>query len=62
MTDDPKRPGILPMDVAVLNMARRFGLLRADGTAKCIHDECDDDATFPTLECKRHVEYRKGAR
>lgn len=62
MTKDADRPAILPMDAAALNMARRFRLIREDGTVKCIRDGCENDATLPTLECKWHVEYRKGSR
>jgi hypothetical protein len=59
MPDDAKRPGILPMDEAALSMARRFGLLREDGSARCINDHCDGDATFPTLECTRCIASRR---
>jgi hypothetical protein len=52
-TDNPQK-----MDDAALAMARRFGLLRDDGTVHCIKDNCDGDATLPTLECQAHVDYR----
>lgn len=62
MPDDTDRPPLLPMDEAALTMARRFRLIRADGTCRCIRKNCEGDATLPTLECQAHVEYRLGGR
>lgn len=42
----------LAMDEAALAYARRFQLVREDGTVRCIKDHCDGDATLPTLECQ----------
>jgi hypothetical protein len=59
MSDDAKRPGILPIDETALAMIKRFGLAREDGTARCINDHCNGDATFPTLECTRCLASRR---
>lgn len=53
----------LPLDEAALTMARRFKLIRPDGTAKCINGLCDRNATLPTLECDICIDHRlKGYR
>lgn len=46
------KAGALIIDEAALNMARKWRLVREDGTVKCCKDRCDGDATLPTLECQ----------
>lgn len=51
----------LVMDEAALNYARKWKLLRGDGTCKCLNNGCDGDATLPTLECAPCRRRRTGA-
>lgn len=42
----------LGQDRAAMNFARKWKLVREDGTVKCLNDWCGGDATLPTLECR----------
>lgn len=53
--------GKLVMDEAALVHAKKFGLVRQDGTVKCINDRCNGDAQLPTLECMACRKRRTGA-
>lgn len=65
MTEPSPQPAgvttTLVMDEAALNYARKWKLIRADGTVKCLHDACGGDATLPTLECLACRDRRLGA-
>ena len=41
----------LIVDQCALALARKWKLLRSDGTVKCIRDGCDGDGLPPSLEC-----------
>lgn len=51
----------LIIDEAALNYARKWKLVRADGTVKCSREHCNGDATLPTLECNDCRNRRLGA-
>ena len=50
----------LVMDEAALNYARKWKLVRQDGTVKCSREHCNGDATLPTLECNACRDRRLG--
>lgn len=50
----------LVMDSAALAYARKWKLIREDGTLKCLHDHCNGDGTLPTLECRTCLGRRTG--
>lgn len=64
-TPSPVQPvgkvGVLAMDEAALAHAKKWKLLRTDGTVKCLHNGCDGDGTLPTLECLSCRRKRTGA-
>lgn len=53
MTDD--RPehvsALIVSDQAAMTMARKYKLVRSDGTLKCLWDGCNGDGRLPSLEC-----------
>lgn len=61
-TNDPTRPlaDILAVDEAAVAHARKWNLIRTDGTLKCLRDHCDGDGTLPTLECRACLARRTG--
>lgn len=63
-TEEPKPvpvSQVLEVDQAAMTMARKWRLIRPDGTVKCANDWCGGDATLPTLECRDCREARKRA-
>ena len=50
----------LVMDEAALAYARKWKLVRQDGTVKCSREHCNGDATLPTLECNACRDRRLG--
>jgi hypothetical protein len=48
------------MDQAALNYARKWNLIREDGSLKCIRDRCDGDGVLPTMECRECKHRRVG--
>jgi len=65
VTQDKPQPAgaatTLVMDEAALSYAKKWKLVRGDGTCKCLIDGCDGDATLPTLECAACRDRRLGA-
>lgn len=54
MTDSPqpaRASTTAVMDEAALAYAKKWKLVRGDGTVKCLNNGCDGDGTLPTLEC-----------
>lgn len=53
--------GFQKIDEAGMSYARKWNLVRQDGTVKCMRDHCNGDAQMPTLECLPCRRKRTGA-
>lgn len=53
--------GYKKIDEAGMAYARKWKLVREDGSVKCINDRCDGHAQMPTLECLPCRRRRTGA-
>lgn len=51
MTDTQVTTGASTIDAAALAFARRFGLVRQDGSIKCAKPLCERDGKPPSLCC-----------
>ena len=56
----PLKTSLLAADEAALSYARKWKLLRDDGTLRCVNDRCGGDGTLPTLECSECKRRRLG--